>query len=504
MKSLSAQANGLDQAVLELIDSAQVSLNIALYHLSLPAVVQALERACHRGVTIRLILEAEQPRPQGLSNCIQLKRDRNPRSMHHKFMIVDQHTVWIGSANWTESSFYFDANNAIAIQSEAVAQAFLSEFHEMYSEDRFGSAKRDTNEERFRVHGSWLEAYFSPSDRPRVRLLELLRSAKQSIRLAVYAFTDQELYEALLAARSRGVRVEAVWDSLSLEECFSSKVDEMLKSGVGILDANPGLLHHKYAILDDSVVITGSANWSKSGMESNDESILIVHDEQIAQQYKQNFEQFARDAQTYEVDTHQPPRVEMRQFHVTRDAVLLQWRPHALRSVDGYEICRGSDAQVQECERIYEAPGWAWYFLDREVASGQQYFYRVRSHTNNQWTDYSNTYPARVQGEIPILTAEQVEQDSQRYEGQTVTVRFRVTNQPEPKGSEGHIYLNAGQDYKTDFTAFVPACSLERFSGSGIDLFGLQGQFIEVTGELEEFHGPEIIVEAPWQIRLLR
>ncbi len=503
MTHLSTQANGLDQVLIDLIDSADSSLDIAMYHLTMHALLDALERACTRRVTIRLVLEAGQSRPPRLASCVQLKLDENERLMHHKFMVVDQRTVWTGSTNWTESGFYFDANNSVVIQSQAVARAYEAEFEEMYSAGRYGSSKRDTNDERFTVDGIALEVYFSPSDQPRQRLLELIRRAQESIQIAVYAFTDSALYDELLAAYRKGVRIEALWDFLNLADCQFSKADDLEKAGIGVSEANPGLLHHKFAVIDDRIVITGSANWSQSGMENNDENILVIHSEEIAQQYRESFEQLVEDTRTYERDSHQPPRVEVRHFDVVRDGSLIQWHPYALGVIDRYEICRLSDSTASACEQKYEAPGWAWYFIDREVTPGREYAYQVRSQTADQWTDYSNVYRTWVPDNIPSLGPEQAGEDLRLYEGKTVTVRFQVVNKPEPTGRQGHVYLNAGEDYKTDFTAFIPACALERFTGSGLDLFGLQDQMVEVTGELEEYNGPEIVVTGPWQIHVL-
>ncbi len=502
MEDFATQGGGLDQVLIELIEQARSSLDIAMYHLTMPALLDALQRACARRVTIRLVLEAEQSRPQTLPHCVQLKLDENERLMHHKFMIVDQRTVWTGSTNWTETGVYFDANNAVIIQSSLVAQDYRAEFEEMFSHRRYGPTKQDTNEERLRVSDVSIEIYFSPSDRPRERLIELIKNARQSIRLALYDLTDQELYEALLEAQNRGVRLEAIWDLLSQDRCFFSRVDDLLKQGIGVVEAGPGLLHHKYAIIDDRIVITGSANWSKSALERNDENFLIVHDEGIAQRYRENFQMLLSDARAYEISASSPPRVEIRHFGVARDAALIQWRPRALGSVERYEICRLRDPKSRACERSSELPGWSWYFIDRPVIPGPEYFYRVRSRALHQWTEYSNAYRARIPEGIPILTAEEAERELKRYLNQRVTVRFRVVNPPRPTGRDGHIYLNSGEDYKTDFTAFIPACALERFTGSGLDLFGLQGRLIEVTGELTEYNGPEIFVTGPWQIQI--
>jgi phosphatidylserine/phosphatidylglycerophosphate/cardiolipin synthase-like enzyme len=503
MDDWEAQANGLDRALIGLIDSAQQSLDIAVYHLTLPAVMEALYRACGRGVRVRLVTESEQSRPNRLPGCVELRLDRNGRAMHDKFMIVDGQTVWTGSANWTANSFYYDANDALIMKNMAIAGAYETEFKEMFVRGRYGPQKRDLSEERFTVGGVPVEVYFGPSDRPRARLIELLENAKDSIRIALFTLTDDEVYGALEEARGRGVSVDAVWDFTGLDGCLYADVDELLGQGVGVLDALPGLLHHKYAVIDDRLVITGSTNWSKSGFDHNDENLLVILDEGIAERYIEDFAALRDDAREYNVSTEEPPRVEIRHFDVARGAALLQWRPRALGILDRYEICRLRDPQGAECERVYEAPGWAWYFVDRDVLPGEEHVYRVRAESQGRWTDYSNPVRARAPKDIPLLTADEAKRELARYAGKIVTVRFRVMNQPKPVGRAGHVYLNASEDYRTDFTAFIPACALARFNGSGLDLLRLQGRTVEVTGELREYNGPEIMVTGPWQVFVL-
>ena len=479
---------------------------MAVYHLTSPDLMERLKKACERGVRVRLVIERSQMNGN-LPRCARVRLDENRRAMHDKFAVVDGQIVWTGSANWTSSSLRYDANDAVQIESRALARAYEAEFEEMFTRKRFGPEKRDTNEERFTVAGIPLEAYFSPSDRPRERLLELIQSARESIVLALFTLTDDELYEALKEAKARGVAVDAVWDFTSLDGCLYAEVDELLSEGIGTLDALPGLLHHKFAVIDEKVVITGSANWSKSGLDYNDENLLVIRDKAIAQRYLERFHRLREDAQRYETSVEIPPRLERRHFDVARDAALIQWRPKALGVVERYEICRlpvaaqnSSGSAGERCERAYNAPGWAWYFVDRDVQPGSTYAYKIRALApDGTWSAYSNVVSAKVPGNIPLLTAEEAQRELKRYEGRLVTVRFTVVNRPKLSRS-GHIFLNAGEDYRTDFTAFVPGCALSRFTGSGLDLFGLQGKTIEVTGKLQEYNGPEIIVTGPWQI----
>lgn len=44
-------------------------------------------------------------------------------------------------------------------------------------------------------------------------------------------------------------------------------------------------MHHKFAVLDNSVVITGSFNWTSQAVKFNQENILFYENPWLAQQY---------------------------------------------------------------------------------------------------------------------------------------------------------------------------------------------------------------------------
>lgn len=503
LNSSNAQGGSLVTSLIDAIDNADASLDIAVYHLRARVAIEALDRACGRGVEVRLIVEDDESRPTNLPPCVDLTLDRNDRLMHHKFAILDDSRVWIGSANWTSTSFYDDANNALIIENARIVDAFQNEFGQMFVSGRFGRDKRDVHPEQFPLDDGSVEVYFGPADAPRERLLELIDNADDSLRIAMNTLTDDPLSNAIRRARERGVDVDALWDFQSWDLCQFAESDEFVADGLGIWDALPGLLHHKFAVVDGEIVVAGSANWSASGMTRNDEAVLILHDDVIARQYEAAFENLRHDARSYSASATAAPRVELRHFQSVRDGALIQWRPHPMDVVERYGVCRLPNPDAAECEEVIERPGWAWYAVDRGVEPGAVAWYRVRGSDGETWSPWSNVYRASVPDDLPVLSAEEAKRRLRELQGDTVSVRFRVVNEPRQIGENGHVFLNASEDFRSDFTAFIAGCTLGRFNGSGLDLFSLQGKQIEVTGELEEFNGPEIVVTGPWQLRVL-
>lgn len=89
--------------------------------------------------------------------------------------------------------------------------------------------------------------------------------------------------------------------------------------------------------------------------------------------------------------------------------------------------------------------------------------------------------------------------DAGEYIGESKTITGRVVS----TGTIGTgIFLNFGLDYKTDFTAFIPADDLVYFSAAGItDPAGFfRGKTVEVTGSIYKRNGPSITVRHPGQI----
>ena len=49
------------------------------------------------------------------------------------------------------------------------------------------------------------------------------------------------------------------------------------------------LMHNKFAVIDNSVVITGSFNWSNQAVNYNQENILIIENKILAERYSNEF-----------------------------------------------------------------------------------------------------------------------------------------------------------------------------------------------------------------------
>lgn len=101
----------------------------------------------------------------------------------------------------------------------------------------------------------------------------------------------------------------------------------------------------------------------------------------------------------------------------------------------------------------------------------------------------------------PVFSATEIEDKMDEYLGKVVTVRYQVIGIYD---SGDIIFLNSSDDYDTDFTAVIFKDDEKYFQRRGKEpLKDYDSKTIEVTGELQEYDGPEIILYHPYQVEVL-
>ena len=148
--------------------------------------------------------------------------------------------------------------------------------------------------------GMAVHVCFSPLGKCSGQIVRELSQAQKEILVAAYAFTSDDLAWALAKARQRGVKVQVVLDQEFDAGNESSKRLFLEQQGVpvrrvsgldrGKRDRGAGLMHQKFAVIDRSVVLTGSYNWTVSADNVNDENLLIFRDAApLADDYRKEF-----------------------------------------------------------------------------------------------------------------------------------------------------------------------------------------------------------------------
>uniref|UniRef100_A0A8B9XIS4 Mitochondrial cardiolipin hydrolase n=1 Tax=Bos mutus grunniens TaxID=30521 RepID=A0A8B9XIS4_BOSMU len=112
------------------------------------------------------------------------------------------------------------------------------------------------------------------------RLLSALLAARVSLELCLFAFSSPQLGRAVQLLHQRGVRVRVVTDC-DYMALNGSQIGLLRKAGIQVRhDQDLGYMHHKFAIVDRKVLITGSLNWTTQAIQNNRENVLIVEGEE--------------------------------------------------------------------------------------------------------------------------------------------------------------------------------------------------------------------------------
>jgi len=382
----------LEQKLVDAIASAKFTVDVAVQELRLPRIAQALVDKQKAGVKVRVILENTYNRPWSeitaaeveklapgdrlryseLKQLSDLNRDGELSSdeikegdallilrqakvpliddtadgsagsnlMHHKFVIVDNRTLTVTSANFTSSDIHGDvtnpqstgnANNLLQIDSPELASLFTDEFNLMWGDgvgklpdSKFGIKKPVRPARQVQLGNIPIEVQFSPnsatlpwSQSTNGLIGKTLDMSTQSVDMALFVFSEQRLANILESEHESGVQIRALIDPDFIYRPYSEALDMM---GVSLADkckyeadnhpwqnaiATVGvpqlfkgdLLHHKFAVVDKKIVIAGSHNWSQAANNGNDEALLVIHSPIVAAHYEQEFERLYSNAQ---------------------------------------------------------------------------------------------------------------------------------------------------------------------------------------------------------------
>ena len=146
-----------------------------------------------------------------------------------------------------------------------------------------------------------IDVYFTPSYKAEGAIEDLIDNANKTIDIAMYTFTSRYLAQHLIDAENRGVKIRVLLDRKSNDpkENEYTKYLYLKKNGINIRFAaahtykrwkRSGIMHNKFAIFDNKIVETGSLNWTASAFVVNDENVLVIRRQDIANVYEGKFE----------------------------------------------------------------------------------------------------------------------------------------------------------------------------------------------------------------------
>jgi phosphatidylserine/phosphatidylglycerophosphate/cardiolipin synthase-like enzyme len=321
--------NTLNDTLVAYINRAQTSIDFCVYDYSDDAVMTPVENAItsahNRGVTIRWIYDSSEvvsgyntalaKLPSGvkkLASPVANSTYGTSYIMHDKFVIFDaasstNATVWTGSPDWGTYQFNYCFNNVVVIQDQPLAQAYTTEFNQMWgstnatynkANSKFGVKKTAATTTSFTIGGSTVELYFSPMGQTQTHIINAMNTANTDLYFGIYTFSTTYLSAPIITLHNNGIFTAGIVDSWSNGNTCVTNLTSSLGSDFKIYtESNDTIYHNKFAIIDpsntssDPQVVTGSHNWSAGANSYNDENTLIIHNAVVANMYYQEFYQ---------------------------------------------------------------------------------------------------------------------------------------------------------------------------------------------------------------------
>jgi phosphatidylserine/phosphatidylglycerophosphate/cardiolipin synthase-like enzyme len=124
--------------IINQIKSATNRLSICVFTISDDSITEAILTSHKRGTHIRIITDNDKSHDEGSDieqiarEGIQVRMDRSPNHMHHKFMVADEKAIITGSYNWTRSAAKFNQENIVLSREAGLIKTYLKEFDQLW------------------------------------------------------------------------------------------------------------------------------------------------------------------------------------------------------------------------------------------------------------------------------------------------------------------------------------------------------------------------------------
>ena len=139
-------------------------------------------------------------------------------------------------------------------------------------------------------------------------IIDFIGAATNELLVSVQELDHRPIAEALIAARRRGVRVQMILEQdylretkvpdandLGTQEINRELLTRVLRVGVDAkADYNPQIFHQKFIVRDRKSLLTGSTNFTTTGVTKNLNHLCILNDVEVAREYAREFKQMRK------------------------------------------------------------------------------------------------------------------------------------------------------------------------------------------------------------------
>lgn len=284
--------------VLELVEGAQTSIEVAQFTFSNRDIEAALVAAHARGVDVRLGMNIAQQNGDTVAKrladagldvrFVEGKQRSSFNGLQHaKYMLVDDSTLLMGSNNWSSTGTSINNENTVVLTSspdDPLIAAFDCNFEAIFDSRLDDSAKCSNDEVKF-----------TPSSAAFSMIRDEIRLAEGSVDVLMHHLVFDDAVKLLAQTAERGVTVRVIVNAADRDEIKGSGWDRFFAGGgqIRFKQTNPDafqIMHHKLVVIDDRLLINGSGNWSGSAFFNNYEFYVRHAQPQVVGPFVDNFD----------------------------------------------------------------------------------------------------------------------------------------------------------------------------------------------------------------------
>ena len=130
---------------------------------------------------------------------------------------------------------------------------------------------------------------FSPRNHCSETICNFLDQAEDSIQICVFTISDDSITKKITQCYDRGVKIKIITDN-DKQYDRGSDINYLAGKGLQIkVDMSRHHMHHKFAIVDNKSILTGSYNWTRSAEKFNQENLIITDSLNMVQLFKNEF-----------------------------------------------------------------------------------------------------------------------------------------------------------------------------------------------------------------------
>ncbi|KAF9193441.1 hypothetical protein BGZ51_003245 [Haplosporangium sp. Z 767] len=207
---------------------------------------------------------------------------------------------WLESAISKESRRSHDSSpHGLERIGRHLEQKLKLHVHDSESESDQDEDKRQGRRHKGHI---FVSPVFFPSEESFSHLISTLDGAKKSLDICVFTITDDQISRAIIRAHERGLRVRIISDNDKSEDLGSDVRRLAKENGIPArVDGSASHMHHKFVIVDDALVITGSYNWTKGARFDNREDLTLTNSGRAVGAFKAEFDKLWDEFEPYEL-----------------------------------------------------------------------------------------------------------------------------------------------------------------------------------------------------------